>query len=148
MTLQTTLARLNDLDHKFQALLSETGFDEDGLGQQVAFDPDNPEDCFLKWYIENLMLFFEDYHEELAYLRRPTHGEYPLERFEDGRYGYISSNGICHTLTCGCPLEAKITDETGHSYWARTRLEHDGIDYFLWLHGSVPLDGLTVRERW
>lgn len=147
MTLQTTLSRLYDLDHKFQSLVSESGFDGDILGPQVAFDPGDPEDCFLKSFIENLMLFFEDYHGELEYLMRPTHGEYQLERFDDGHYGYTSS-GICHTLTCGHLLEAKITDETGQVYWTRTRIEHNGDDYILWLHSSVPLDGLTVRERW
>ena len=148
MTLQTILSRLYSLDHELQALISETGFDyEEGLGNQVALDPENPEDLFLKDIIENMMIPLGDLHDELVYLKQPTCGEHRLEHLPDDRYGYISENGTCHTLTCGSPVEALVPVKDGPMRWIRTRIEHDGTDYFLWLHGSVPLEGLTVRER-
>ena len=51
-------------------------------------------------------------------------------------------------LHCGSPLEALIADECRDvPYWARTRLEHDGTDYYLVGHSKTSLDGLTVRMR-
>ena len=130
MTLNDIIFRLCDIDRKAQALISETGFDaECGLGGQVRPNPDDPDDRFLRNAVENLLITFEDLHEDLLYLRKPTHGEYHLQRFSNGRYGYTDMDGDEKVFTCGSPVEAKITDEHGR-------------------HRSVPLAGLAVRERW
>lgn len=149
MTLNDIFLQLCDIDRKAQTLIADAGFDyEDGLGCKACSDPDDPEGRFLRKTLENLLVPFEELHAGLDCLRTPTHGEYRLERFPDGRYGYFDSHGIRHIFTCGSPIEAKIPDGHGHPCWVQTRIEHDGNDYFLWLHGSVPLKGLTVRERW
>lgn len=149
MTLNDIFLRLCDIDRKAQTLFADAGFDyEDGLGCKVCPDPDDPEERFLQEALENLLIPFENLHEGLDYLKSPTHGEYQLERLPDGRYGYCDDHGIRHAFTCGSPIEAKIPDGYGRPHWIQTRIEHDGNDYFLWLHGSVPLPGLTVRERW
>lgn len=149
MTLNDIFFRLCDIDRKAQALIADAGFDsEDGLGCKVCPHPADPEQRFLKETLENLLLPFEDLHEGLNYLRTPTHGEYRLERLPNGRYGYSDGHGIRHMFPCGSPIEAKIADAHGQPRWIRSRIEHDGEDYFLWLHGSLPLAGLTVRERW
>ena len=149
MELHDILFRLCDIDRKAQALISETGFDAGyGLGSQVRPNPDDPDDRFLRDAVENLLIPFEDLHEDLLYLKKPTHGEYQLQRFSNGRYGYVDVDGIEKTFTCGSPVEAKVTDEHGLPFWVSTRFEHDGDDYFLWRHRSVPLEGLNVRERW
>jgi len=149
MTLDDILSRLCDIDHKAQTLISETGFEaEYGLGSQVRLNPDDPDDRFLRDTVENLLIPFEDLHEELLYLGKPTHGEHQLQRLSNSRYGYTDMDGSETSFTCGSPVEAKITDEEGHPFWVSTRFEHNGNDYFLWNHRSVPLAGLAVRERW
>ncbi len=148
MTLNNIFSRLCGIDHKAQTLITDAGSDcEVKPGCSVCTDSGDPEGRFLKEAPEDLPTSFEDLHEGLDYLKAPSHGQYLLERFPNGRYGYVDGRGISHTFTCGSPIEAKITDAHGQPRWIHSRIEHDGNDYFLWLHGSVPLAGLTVRER-
>lgn len=148
MTLNDIFLRLCDIDRRTCRLLDDAGFNcEDGLCDSVCRDPSDPEERFRKDILESLLLPFGTMHEELSYLRSPVSGEYRLERFPDGRYGYSDGQGIRHMFTCGSPIEARILDDQGCPLWIRTRFEHDGNDYYLWHHGSVPLTGLTVRER-
>lgn len=148
MTLNDIFKRLCDIDRDAQALLSQAGFtSDDGLGPQVRPNPDDPDDRFLRDRAESLLQPFEELHEELRYLGTPAHGEYTLQLFPNGRYGYCDEYGRHHIFTCGSTLEAKIRDNYGRQHWVRTRIEHDGSGYFLWGHGSIPLPGLAVRER-
>ncbi len=148
MTPNDIFSRLCDIDRKARTLIADAGFDfAVGPGCKVCSDSGDPEDRFLQGTPGDLLTPFEDLHEGLDYLKAPTHGEYRLERFPNGRYGYVDDHSISHTFTCGSPIEAKITDTHGQPRWIHSRIEHDGNDYFLWLHGSVPLAGLTVRER-
>lgn len=149
MTLNDIFFQLCGIDRRAQALIAEAGFNcEDGIGCEVCPNPVDPEDRFLREALENLLAPLEGLHEKLNYLRTPTHGEYRLERFPNKRYGYFDNHGSPHIFTCGSPVEAKIPDGHGRLYWVQTRIEHNGNDYFLWQHISVPLPGLTVRERW
>ncbi len=149
MTLQTILDRLHDIDREARKLMTETGFQSmDGFGSQVTFDSSDIEDRFLRDSLEMSMERLEQLHEDLHDWSLPVHGEYRLERFPEGRYGYDDAEGFHHVLTCGMPVEAKLIDREGESYWIRTRIEHNGEDYILWSHPSIPLKGLTIRERW
>lgn len=148
MTLNDIFLRLSDIDHKAQALLADAGSEcDDWIGCEVRTDSSDPEDRFLQKSLEALLAQFEDIHEQLDYLKTPTHGEYQLERLPSGRYGYVDEDSTIHMFSCGSSIEAKIMDSHGRPRWIKSRIEHDGNDYFLWLHDSVPLDGLIVRER-
>ena len=52
-----------------------------------------------------------------------------------------------HALSYGKTIEAKLHDRHGRPCWVKSRIEHDGSDYFLWEHPDIPLTSLTVRER-
>lgn len=148
MNLNDIFERLYDIDRAAQALLAETGFACDGCSiAQVCPKPDDPDDLFLWDRVQELLEPFGDLHEKLLYLRTPAHGEYTLQLFPNGRYGYFGEDGRDHFFTCGDTLEAKIQDSYGRQRWVRTRIEHDGSDYFLWGHSLIPLSGLTIRER-
>ncbi len=141
--------RLCDLDCRAQDLLAAAGFSsEGGCSPFACADPDDPQERFLQEALNDLLAPFESLHEALVYLKRPTHGTYPLKRLANGRYGYVDQHGICQTFTCGSPVEALITDENGQTRWVRSRFEHNGQDYFLWQYDTIALDGLMVRERW
>lgn len=149
MTLNHIFEHLCGIDRDAQTLLSLTGFtSEDGLALQVCPDPNDPDNLFLHDKAEELLHAFSKLHEELQYLKIPTHGEYLLQPFPDGRYGYYDERGRDHIFTCGATLEAKIRDNYGRLRWVCTRIEHDGFDYFLWGYGRIPLSGLAIRERW
>lgn len=148
MTFQELFERLCHIDREAVSLLEDTGFySEDGLDGAVRPLPDILEDAFLREQAKELLETFEGFHEEFSYLKKPTRGEYSLERFPSGHYGYHDREGKAHCFSCGSSLEAKICDRYGRRRWVRTRIEHDGSDYFLWGFGDIPLCGLTVRER-
>lgn len=148
MTFYDVFQQLSAIDQAASALLRNTGFhSEDGLGDSVCPLPDTAQDAFIRDKAEELLSSLELLHEEFTYLKSPTHGEYRLERFPNGRYGYMDAQGNVHTFSCGKTIEAKIRDRYGKQCWIKTRIEHDGTDYFLWGGRGVPLAGLTVRER-
>ena len=148
MTLEDVFSRLHGSDQAAQALIRDAGFSFDtGLVEEVVFGPDSPDTHFLKENLELLLDPLTEMHSLLSYLQTPASPEYVLEEFENGRYGYRNENGSRREFSCGQTLEARIVDRCGCLRWVKTRIEHDGADYFLIGHGSVPLAGLTVRER-
>lgn len=85
----------------------------------------------------------EDVWLEMEFLDRPVQDVGVLRRNDNQRY---ELNGF--ELTSGCAIEILVEDPDGHepSYWARTSIEHDGIDYFA-VYGRRRLDGLQARMR-
>lgn len=148
MTLKDVFSRLHEIDQAAQALIRDAGFSFDtGSAENVPFAPDGPDARFLKESIELLLDPLAEMHSLLSYLEIPASPEHVLEKFSNGRYGYRDINGSRREFSCGQTLEARITDSSGCLRWIKTRMEHDGDDYFLMGHRSVPLTGLTVRER-
>ena len=148
MTFNDVFEQLHAIDREAASLLKAAGFHPDeGLGGAVRPLRDPAEDIFLRELTENMLEYLELLHEELAYLGSPVSGEYRLEPFPDGRYGFFDKDGITRSLFCGKTIEAKILDRYGRLCWTRCRIEHDGSDYYLWGHMDIPLTGLTVRER-
>lgn len=148
MTFQELFDRLGRIDQEAVSLLEEAGYySEEGLSESVHALEDALEDAFFRKQAEELLGAYETLHEELRYLMRPAHGEYTLEQFPNGRYGYYDADGREHSFSCGDSFEAKICNKYGRWAWNRVRMEHDGHDYFLQCFGGVPLCGLIVRER-
>lgn len=148
MTFNDVFEQLTTIDRAAASLLKVSGFHTDeGLGGAVRPLRDPAEDIFLREFTENLLESLELLHQELAYLKSPVCGEYRLEPFPDGRYGFFDNSGNIHSFFCGKTIEAKIHDRYGRLRWTRCRIEHDGSDYYLWGHSDIPLTGLTVRER-
>lgn len=148
MTFHDLFERLCTIDQAAYSLLLEIGFlSDDGLGDSVCPLTDTAQDAFLRNKAEELLESLELLHQELDYLKKPIHGEYRLEQFPYGRWGYFDKQGLMHTFSCGQTIEAKIHDRFGTPRWIRTRFEHDGGEYFLLGGQGVSLEGLTVRER-
>lgn len=150
MTIQDVWKQLEQIDRATVSLFRETGFSAaDGLGSQVCHLADTYEDSFVRSSIERILDALTQIHEELCYLGKPSHGEHTLKKFPNGRYGYSGGDGAPHTFTCGECLEAKISDPyDGQKRWVPSRIEHDGQDYYLAGFRDMPLNGLTIRERW
>ncbi len=92
MTFQELFERLCHIDREAVSLLEDTGFSsEDGLDGSVRPLPDILEDTFLREQTKELLETFEGFHEELSHLKKPTQGEYSLERFPSGHYGFCAS---------------------------------------------------------
>lgn len=150
MTIQNVFDRLRPIDQAASQLLLDTGYDPDDgcLGRDVRPLPDVYEDAFYRDKAEEILDHLGEICNTLRYLRTPSHGEHILAQFPDGHYGYRDGGSDIRTFITGDRLEAKIHDKYGRKRWVLTTIEYDGADYFLRGFFDIPLDGLTVRERW
>ncbi len=148
MTIQNVFERLEHIDREAARLSREAGFSQDEcLGEEVCHLPDICEDAFLRDNAEEILQALGQIHLILRYLKTPLHGEHTLRRLPNGRFGYCDGKET-RVFTSGDSLEAKICDTCGGPRWVVSMIEHDGKDYYLAGFHSIPLGGLTVRERW
>lgn len=146
MTFDDVFEQLAAIDKAAVPLLkTAASHPDEGLRRAVRPLADTAQDSFLRERTENLLESLALFHAEFRYLTSPVSGEYQLTLFPNGRYGFFDGN--IHTLSCGKAIEAKLHDSHGKPYWVKSRIEHDGNDYFLWGHPGIPLAGLTIRER-
>lgn len=146
MTFDDVFEQLAAIDKAAVPLLkTAVSHPDEGLRGSVRPLADTAQDSFLREQTENLLESLALFHAEFCYLTSPVSGEYQLTLFPNGRYGFF--NGNIHTLSCGKAIEAKLHDSHGRPCWVKSRIEHDGSDYFLWGHPNIPLAGLTIRER-
>lgn len=147
MTIYDVFNRLYRINRTVVPLLWDTGFHSGGcLGDHICPIPDVYEDNFLRERAETILGALGQASSELSYLAKPPSREHILEKLPGGRYGYHDDGGI-RVFTCGDCLEAKLCDEHGKPRWSASRIESDASGYFLMGFHSIPLSGLTVRER-
>ncbi len=148
MTFKEVFKQLDAIDGAAVSLLGEAGFDQgEGLGEGVRPLRDRAQDAFMRRATEDMLDMLATLHDEYACLSDPISGEYRLEPFIDGRYGFFDGDGNAHGIPCGRTIEARIPDRLGRPRWVRCRVGHDGSDYYIRGHRDVPLDGLAVRMR-
>lgn len=148
MTFHDVFEQLAAIDNAAASILDASGFHPDeGLAGAVRPLRDPAEDIFLRDQTENMLESLLLFHEDFCYLTSPVSGEYRLEPFPNGRYGFLDREGRTHSLSCGSTIEARLHDRYGRQCWVKSRIEHDGNDYYLWGHLDIPLAGLTIRER-
>lgn len=148
MTFHDVFGQLAAIDSATASILKASGFcPDEGLGESVRPLRDPAQDLFLRRQTGNMLQSLQLFHEDFRYLTSPVCGEYRLEPFPNGRYGFSDKNGRTRSLSCGSTIEAKLPDRYGRQCWVKSRIEHDGNGYYLWGHPGIPLAGLTVRER-
>ena len=132
------------LKWNIESLLKLSTFESYGDLSGLHIDYEDSEQLFLIEELREIMERLSDVNRRLKYLSRPVRETSRLHKSISGRYE--TSTG--HYYTSGQGIEALIRD--GHpeaAYWVRTRVEHDGSDYYLVGHKEVHMDGLTVRVR-
>lgn len=148
MTPIELLERLDEIDCMARHLMRKIGYDGYAGPDRRSFPmPADPDGRFFWRSALDLLALFPGFHDDLTYLKGPVHATHTLCRLSGGRFGYRDASGQPHVFTCGTPLEFLYPDQWGCPSWHRTRIEHNGTDYFLWGAGHVDLNGLTIRER-
>lgn len=80
---------------------------------------------------------------ELEYLKKPIIAEGNLRKNRYGRYEIGE-----YELSCGYGIEVLIYDDYLESErWVKTRVEHNGDDYYLYSFPKLPMQGLKARVR-
>lgn len=143
-TISQALNQAMELRRSIRALLRVSSYNEycdlDGLD----IDYTDSEQLFqldeLRCIIEKLA----DVEDVLHYLSLPIQEVSQLRKNSFGQYKTRGGQ----VFYCGNRIEALISDDYHDvPYWSRTRVEHDGTNYYLVGHRGVSLDGLTIRTR-
>ena len=126
------------------SLLKLSGYERNGDLSGLNIDYENGEQLFLTEELRGIMEKLDDVNWRLKYLSRPVKEVSCLHKNRSGRYE--TSGG--HSYTSGHSIEALVPDDYSNvNCWVRTRVEHDGKDYYLVGHHDVSMEGLTVRIR-
>ena len=132
------------LNWSIDSLLKLSTFEDYDDLSGLHYDYTDSEQLFLAKELSEIMDKLYSVRGRLKYLSRPVRETSRLHRNQSGRYE--TSGG--HYYTSGQGIEALVTDDYEEApYWAWTRVEHDGKDYYLVGYKDVSMDGLTVRIR-
>ncbi len=94
MTFDDVFKQPAAIDKAAVSILKAAGFPPDeGQAGSVCPLRDHAEDVFLRRQTENMLDSLQLFHEDFSYLKSPVSGEYRLELFPDGRYGYLDRKG-------------------------------------------------------
>ncbi|GGA58944.1 hypothetical protein GCM10007416_35140 [Kroppenstedtia guangzhouensis] len=113
------------------------------LEYETSQDALSPEKRF---EYEQLLGIGEKLEEALTrweYLQKPVVAEGFLRKNENGRYEIGDRE-----FTSGESIEILISDPGfDETVWVKSRVEHNGQDYYLMGYEEVPMDGLMARQR-
>ena len=143
-TLENVLCKAMELNRNIRSLLRLSTHKEydDLSGLEINYE--DAEQLFLLDELRIVMDKLADVENIIDRMSRPIAETSRLFQNESGRYETRSG----HYYTSGSGIEALVSDDCREvPYWTRTRVEHDGKDYYLVGHRGISLDGLTVRVR-
>ena len=144
MDLQKVFQEAQKLNRNIECLLKFSKFESYGDLHGLHVDYEDSNELFLAEEIQKIIVELTGINDKLKYLSCPVKEISRLYKNHNGRYE--TSNG--YSYTCGRRIEALIPDKhykIGH--WVWTRVEHNGIDYYLTNYENIPLNGLLVRVR-
>lgn len=142
MKVRDAMNELNKIKGDIKNLLKKSS--ECDYGDNIKYE-NNPNDRMLKNEIYNVLSNLDDVSNKLDYLHKPILFEGYLKKNTNDRY---ELNGI--EFTCGNVIEVLIYDDDfydGKECWVRSRIEHNGKDYYVISSADEKLDSLKVRVR-
>ncbi|WP_342404236.1 DUF5348 domain-containing protein [Brevibacillus sp. FSL K6-2834] len=81
---------------------------------------------------------------DLSYLNKKVSAQGRLYKNSSGRYAINED----HYFTCGETIEILMNEEEDGGYWVRTRIEHNGEDYYAVDRPKISLQGTMARVRY
>lgn len=102
---------------------------------------------------QGILYKLDKMQEQLAYYEKPVKEVSRIYRNEDGRYEtdrghYYYTSGSCIEFLRTEEVYNYDTDEWENALiWTTSRVEHDGLDYYIVGYPGVGLSGLEVRVR-
>ncbi|MCC2821034.1 DUF5348 domain-containing protein [Lachnoclostridium pacaense] len=144
--------KLNNLNNEIKRILSVSGYEDYNDLSNVDYDNSSSEELLLMDEYNKIVEKLSDVNDTLVYLKRPI--EYTGRLYKDSRGRYSIDN---YTWTSGSTIEFLCKDDwhdrevdgewVNTPYWAISRMEHNGQDYYIVHYNDMALDGLEVRVR-
>lgn len=132
-------AALKRLEIRLEEAIQET--------QRLEYETDqgklSPEQLFEYEQLLGIGANLEEALTRWKYLQKPVVAEGFLRKNENGRYEIEGRE-----FTSGESIEVLISDPGfDETAWVKSRVEHNGQDYYLVGYEKIPMDGLMARQR-
>ena len=139
------MSELKAISRSINKVAELTGYAEFGDMSLLDIDRTDAGDLFLSNELNRIVDSLADIQGNIDYMSLPIKYESTLFRNMEGKYETHSA----HWYSCGSVIEYCSNDESNHEYpfWRKSRLEHDGKDYYIVAERQLPLQGLIVRVR-
>lgn len=141
--LEKLLINAGSISKNIDELLRRSTYDkyDDLSGLDINYD--DKEQSFLLEEIKIILDKLEVAKNRIDYLNKPIQDIGELRKNNRGRYELGGEE-----FSCGSSIEVVLYDEYYEKEnWVRTRVEHNGKDYYLVGYRDIPMQGLKVRIR-
>lgn len=141
--LEKVLSSASNLSRTIGELLKKSTYEDydDLSGLQIDFNDE--EQLLLLDEFKGILDKLNDAKRDIDYLNRPIVYTGFLQKNSRGRYETGNKE-----FTSGNGIEVLIYDNFYEKKrWVKTRVEHNGKDYYLIGHSDVSMQGLKVRIR-
>lgn len=141
--LEKILLELKPISSSIGKVLKSSSYEEydDLSGLNINYE--DAEQLLLLDELRRIIQKLDDVKARVDYLNKPVIWTKRLSKNESGKYETSKKE-----YSCGARIEALVSNDYHDvPYWAITRVEHDGDDYYLVGYKDVPLEHLTVRAR-
>ncbi|WP_313563729.1 DUF5348 domain-containing protein [Ruminiclostridium cellobioparum] len=141
--LEKVLSSASSLSWKIGELVKESKFEEydDLSGLNINYTDE--EQLLLQDELRAILDHLEKAKRDIDYLNRPIAYTGYLHKNSRGRYETGDKE-----YTSGSGIEVLIYDDFYEkNRWVKTRVEHNGDDYYLVGYGDISMQGLKVRIR-
>lgn len=144
MDINTVLEQMAELKMKIDDILKDSTYDEHADLSGLHVDYKDSDQLFLLNELRSIMRKLAVAGSSIEYLFRPVKETGFLHRDEAGEY--VTGQGYSYRI--GSLIEVLLRDGSGEvPCWVLTKVEHDGVDYYLVGYEDIPLEGLRVRVR-
>lgn len=153
-TVKEIMNEISELNVRIKQIICHADFENYDDLSGLDIDRSDADQLFLSDELYNILDKLSDVSHTLSYLEKPIKTEGVLHKNKYGRY---EVNGV--ELSSGCKLEYLATDDYHMRYnenddyvitpyWNSSRMEHNGIDYYIVdADKDTVLEGLRVRIR-
>ena len=146
--LKQVLAKLTKINYHIKTVMKESTYDkyDDMSGLEINYN--NPEQLMLLDELRSVMDKLYDIKHNIEYLNKPISYTGILSKSDDGRYELSNRDRFASGYTIEFLLVGSHFFSTYEAdAWVKTRVEHDGSEYYLFGYKEISMDGLIARIR-
>ena len=142
--IKSVLNELKAVKDNIEKVTKMVGYAQYEELSNVSINLENENDIF---YNDELLITIrrlDKIREDIKYLTTPIKCESSLFKNEGGRY----ETQYGDVYTSGSMIEYRSYDDWchEHSFWRKSRIEHNGEDYYIVCEPKVPLKDVTDRK--
>lgn len=147
MDSRQALKLLNEVGLKIEQTLFQTVGGEEGEYDDNIEYKDTPDDRLYGNEIYRILEKLNGIKDRIDYLNKDIRTCGILRKNKQNYYEMVSKTGeVEKTYHCGDRIEALVEDNEIFT-WVVSRIEHNGVDYYITGNSEVQLEGLAVRMR-